>query len=465
VTHAATGEDPEFMAHLIAWNDEHGQVRDSKVALPVLFVQAYTKPDELRENGLAALAKLDPRNLVKACRFMRESPRRAGGARALRRVVERYLRVREENWAWWERTAVQHRASLKTLYALNRIKPNAMAEMILFQRMRPKGTIFFDIAELHNMSPVQAAGTILERKIPFLIAVGALGPKAKDEHLLIALIERMSPTELVTNSKMLKKLGVETIPALRAAYAQATEKASTSKKTTLKAGRASRAVGDSKTGKALEKLQEKQIDSLKGIEGDWLILADKSSSMQHAIEASRHIAATLARFVKGEVHLVFFDTSPRAVDVTGKTLEEIRKLTGHVSASGATSIGCGMQWARDKSLNVDGIAIVTDLAENNYPAFAPTYRRYCEETSKDPPVYLYVLGSPYEQSAWIFQFQETLRREAIDPQIFDLRGAAVDYYSLPNLVQTMRSNRYSLIDEIMAVPLLKLEEVLKKRAA
>ena len=48
---------------------------------------------------------------------------------------------------------------------------------------------------------------------------------------------------------------------------------------------------------------------------------------------------------------------------------------------------------------------------------------------------------------------------------FDLRRTGVDYYSLPNLVQTMRSNRYSLIDEIMQVPLLTLAEVLKKRVA
>ncbi len=471
----AIQEDPEFVAHLIAWNLEHGQIRDSKVALPVLFVACRSERDELYENALAAIASLDPRNLVRAFRFAREQSMFSATwhMRTVRQTVEKYLRAREANWAWWERTAVQHRNSMKELYALCHIKSHPMAQWVLFGtqgKMKanpryPKGTIFADIAALKGMSPTAAAGTIMKRRIPFLVAFGALGEKIKEEDTVLALIGAMSPTELVTNTKLLEKLGVKDRPALRAAFAEGLAKAAKSKKTPLKAGRAAKALGDSKLAKKMEKLQEDQIDTQKGVEGDWLVLADKSSSMTSAIEASRHIAATLARFVKGEVHLVFFDTSPRHVDVTGKSLEEIQRVTAHVSASGATSIGCGMQWAREKGLNVDGIAIVTDLAENNTPAFAPTYRRYCQEMSKDPPVYLYVLGSPYEQTAWIHQFQGTLSTHNIDPQVFDLRGSTVDYYSLPNLVQTMRSNRYSLIDEIMEVPLLKLEEVLKKRAA
>jgi hypothetical protein len=275
----------------------------------------------------------------------------------------------------------------------------------------------------------------------------------------------MSPTELTTNAKLLGKLEVETSPVLRAAFREGLERAAKSKKTPLKAGRAAKAMGDSKLAKKMENLQERQIDSQKGVEGDWLVLADCSASMEDSIEVARHISATLVRFVKGAVHLVFFNTAPRHIDVSGKTLEEIKALTRYVTANGATSIGCGMQWARDEGINVDGIAIVSDMAENNTPSFASTYRGYCEKLSKEPTVYLYVLGSQYEQTTWIHQFETSLMKHSIDAQAFDLRGSGVDYYSLPNLVQTMRTNRYSLVDEIMAVPLLKLEDVLKKRVA
>jgi hypothetical protein len=45
-------------------------------------------------------------------------------------------------------------------------------------------------------------------------------------------------------------------------------------------------------------------------------------------------------------------------------------------------------------------------------------------------------------------------------QTFDIRGG-VDYYSLPNLASTMRTKTYGLVDEIMATPLLSLNDVLK----
>jgi len=46
------------------------------------------------------------------------------------------------------------------------------------------------------------------------------------------------------------------------------------------------------------------------------VLGDKSGSMAACIEASRIIAATLAKVVKGKVHLIYFDTSPRYIDAT-----------------------------------------------------------------------------------------------------------------------------------------------------
>jgi hypothetical protein len=42
---------------------------------------------------------------------------------------------------------------------------------------------------------------------------------------------------------------------------------------------------------------------------------------------------------------------------------------------------------------------------------------------------------------------------------FDLTHGEVDYYSIPNLVQTMHANPFSLIDKIMACPLVTLDQV------
>lgn len=118
------------------------------------------------------------------------------------------------------------------------------------------------------MSAGEAAGTILERKIPFLVALGTLGAKARDEKLVLALIERMSPTELVTNTGMLEKLGMKSRPVLRAAFEKGLEKAAKSKKNTLKTTRAAETVKDEGLKAKLQNLQEKQIKAGGGVDGD-----------------------------------------------------------------------------------------------------------------------------------------------------------------------------------------------------
>jgi hypothetical protein len=480
----AAQEDCEFLAHLIAWNERNGQIRDSKVALPVISLSVPTFETELVENSLAHLAKLDPRNLVRAVRFAL-SLRSASELQHIqvygaspwsvsstsipalqyrrghyRRLVERYLREREDNMGWFNRTALQHRDSLKALYSLFHVKPSEPANVILNKRHLDKtpaeyrpGSVFEAVANLKNMSPLEAAGAILEFKIPFLIASGALQSKMKDESLVLALINQMSPSELVNNTAMLERLGIKEKPALRAAFEAALAKAATSKKNTLKATKAAEAVTDEKLKAKLQNLQEQQIKAAGGIDGNWLVLGDKSGSMSASIEAARHVAATLAKFVKGKVHLVFFDTMPRYLDVTGKTYDEILKLTRLVQASGGTSIGCGVQYAIDNNFEVDGIAIVSDGEENRSPMFAGVYQTLARSLGKEPPVYYYKVGG----SGWV-EFTSLLKATGIDYQQFDL-GPTVDYYSLPAIVQTMRTNRYSLVDEIMQVPLLTLDEV------
>jgi len=305
------------------------------------------------------------------------------------------------------------------------------------------------------MAPTEAAGAILKFKIPFLIAAGALEKKAKEPDLLLALIDRMSPTELTTNVKMLEKLGMKSNPALRGAFDKAMEKAASSRQNTLKTTQAVDAVEDEGLKERLRGLQKKQIAAAGGPEGDWLVLADKSGSMAQAIEIARHVAASLAAFVKGKVYLVFFDINPMTVDVTGLSIDQVQKATCHIRAGGGTSIGCGLNRMLQEKIALDGIAIVSDGGENSAPIFSDVYKRYTAFVDKDVPVYFYdTYGDIY--------FTQSMNQAGIEMQKFDLRGK-VDYYSIPNLVQTMRSNRYSLVDEIMATPLLSVSDVLKNR--
>jgi len=467
IGHEAAKQDPEFLAHLISWNHIKGQVRDSKVALPIVSLSCSDFAGDFVQNSLAHLASLDPRNLVKALHFGREI-KTHGHGRAIKRMVREYLRARERNWGWWEKQAVQHRDSLRTLYSESHTDPAPMANAVLFGPSKfnpnkipvPAGTIFGALKQLKNMSPAEAAGTIMEKRIPLLIAMGALGAKAKDPEVVLALIGRMTSTELVTNTGFLEKCGVKTNPILRSAFEAGLVKLASSKKNVLKTSRAAEFIADEGLSAKLKAVQEKQLDNM-SLEGDWLVLGDKSSSMGAAIEGARHAAGVLARMAAGKVYLVFFDVVPTFYDVSGKTYDEIVNITKHICAGGGTSIGCGVQYIVDKKLEVDGIAVVSDAEENSAPRFTDAYKALTKQLDKSIPVYLYRFATNMRSSAEV-NLADSCRRNDVDLHEFDCTGA-FDYYSLPNLVQTMRTNRYSLVDEIMSSKLLTIEDVLNTR--
>lgn len=465
VSTKAVKQDPEFFAHLVAWNAKNGQIRDAKVALPViaLAVRSQDTDPELLENAAAHIADLDPRMLVRAFTFSRGIH---GPTRLARRLVQRYLRDLEVNRGDWERTAVQHRASLKFLYGRRdlRVAPagvkGSWADEILFKQHYAAGSVFEKIAQLHKMSPIEAAGTIQKYHIPFLILQGALGAKLKEPDIALAMINSMSATELVTNMSLLEKMGVKTNPALRGALETAIGKASGSKKNVLKTAKAatfaSEVLGNESLATKMKVLQEKQLDNFTNVEGNWLVFGDCSASMQTSIDLARSVASFLARVVKGKVHLVFGNTSPRHIDATGKSHEEILKATRLVVASGNTSIGCGLQYLLDNKIEVDGIVLVSDGGENTAPYFTSVYTRYSALMAKEVPVYFYRV--PGDRN----RLTDSCSSASIELQEFDLTSGAVDTYSIPNLVVTMRTNRYGLIQAIMDTPLRTLDEVLKR---
>lgn len=468
----AVQSDPEFFGHLVAWNHNKGQVRDAQVALPVIALLGATDP-ELADNALAHMAILGPREFVRALEFAKDIK---VPTRMVKRLVHRYLLDLEKDTHEWNRTALQHRRTLHRLYSLYDVPPGGAKtptdityeKAVIFGQATdvdgkkiklelPPGP-FRALAALQTMSPEEIAGTIQKYRIPDLIARGALGVKAKDPDVVVALIARMTPTQLVTNMKWLEKVGVKTVPALRAALeaklAEAANQKGKKPAATLKTTRAAEAIDDEALSGKLRVLQEKQLDALKGIDGNWLVLGDRSPSMGDAIPAAVEISAVLSRMVKGQVHLIFFDSHPQYFDATGKTFEELKALTKRVTMGSSTSIGCGVQYCLDKGFEIDGIAIVSDGEENRHPDFVTTYQKLAKKQDSDPTVYFYKIrgtGQPLVMEC---------QRAKIDLQLFDVQRQ--DYYSLPNLVQTMRAQRYSLTDEIMAVPFRTLDGVLKR---
>jgi hypothetical protein len=460
----AAAEDPEFYAHLVAWDAEKGQVRDAHVALPVialapqpmLALLASAMAEECVENALAHLAALTPRQFTQAVSFWRDQ--RAGkGLR--RRLVARYLRDLEADEAEFDRVAVLHRHTLQRLYALYHVKPSPRAAAVVVRGEAPSGSVFEVVRLLKTWSAEQIAAVLAQWRVPFLVALGALEQRAKEPEVLKALIAIMSPTDLTNFATTLAGLGVTAEnPEVHALYLAALRRPAKQARprATLKTTRAAAAVTDEKVKTAMGERQEQQIEaSMAAVKGRWLVLGDKSGSMTAAIDVARQVAAILARACES-VRLVFFDTAPRSYDVSaGVTLAGIAAATRGVSASGGTDIACGLQWAADNNVEVNGIAIVSDGGDYGMRV-GQTYRRYCEKLGVEPTVYFYQTDGESDR------LSSQCQAAGIDLQTYDLRAGRVDYHSLPNLVQTMRVGRYQLLDEVMATPLKTLDEVLRR---
>lgn len=460
----AIDADAEFVAHLTRWNHAKGQVRDAKIALPVATLLNRQQPSEFIENALALLADLPPRMFEQALAFAKSQ---RAPDRLLRRLVERYLREKEVDRREWDRVALQHRDTMRSLYGRYHVAPGGKAgsyeDLTLMRHQAEKGK--FAVVRTLATLPAQLIGNAVKTyRLPFLVVRGALGPRAQEQDVALALLQAMTANELVTNTRALQRMGIKTDPVLRAAYEQkiaelGTKPQKKGKTATLKTTRAAEALkadGDEVLASKLHAAQERQLQQLGGIDGDWLVLGDRSPSMREAIDVAMQICGVLSRMVSGKVHLVLFDEMPKYYDMTGLTYEQVKDRLKNVSLGSATSCGVGLDYLITQGLTVDGIAIVSDGGHNRQPDFSTAYAKYVKKFETEPTVYFYDV--PGDRDV----LSPELDRAKVQYEKFDLRKQTIDYYSLPNLVQTMRVNRYSLADEIAAMPLATLDQVLPK---
>jgi DNA-binding MarR family transcriptional regulator len=483
---SACSQDPEFLAHVISWDFINGQIKDTKIALPVITIASREFPDELVENSLAHLAMQPPRELLKALRFSIDSSAPARRQKKLESVIRSYLAYKEREPGKWNRLAVRHRRSLKSLYALTHTKmPEWVADILVHGRYIP-GSIFADISNLHRMASAQAAATIAKWHLSPLIVSGAMaGSKVQGESNVVqATMEQMSDTEVVTRVKSLEKKGLSRDAGLKETFRKKVAKATKSSKATLKTSIAAEEVEDESIKTMLRELQERQIqaqkDAGRGIDGNWLVISDRSLSQDVAIKLGVHVAATIAKFVTGKVHLVFCNREATPMDVTGKSLEQIMGQAKFIVAHGNTSYGIGLSWATEKRLSLDGVVIVGDGGENTSPLFFHAYEAYQKIMDKNLPVYFYQTycepryantpgGNPRNfenlmSGGTIGYGYTTGAKTPIPVTKFDFTSGKIDFYSLPNVVQSMNASRFGVVEKIMACPLVTLEQVIPQMA-
>lgn len=483
--------DPLFYVRLAAWYNDHGDVRDHKE----LFVANLSLSgfEGHRDVGLALLRKLPPYELARVVDFIhgrkktrmvpiagkterRQKAQQKLGAktkaksedvkpekpqlepkieefglfknvpRSLKTEVVRYLREREADPDWFDSTALVARKYLKRLYAVLHIEPGERAQKILFENDPPPDSRLFALRELAKAeNPIEQARAIVEQRIPYRIASTVI--KQMTPTVLLALIERMSPQELINNLGSLKRRGAFDNADLKALIeAKLADAKTATRVSALKAEEAVGAAGVSADVRAqLEAIADTQIKAKGRITRPTALLVDKSASMDQAIELGKRIGAMISTICADKLYVYAFDTMAYEIAGQGGDLAAWERAFRGIKAGGGTSCGVPLANMRRKQQYVEQIIMITDEGENTPPLFVNELAEYKRELKADPSVCL--VRTPGGAK----HLESQCRTAAIQVDVFQFGG---DYYSLPNLIPLLtRPSKMELLMEIMEYPL------------
>jgi len=456
-------QDPLFYRQLASWYWDKGEIRDHKEMFIVNL--ALSNFEGNRDIGLAFLRMLPPYQVRRVLDFVRgwqtyipEKERKEKKAvkhglfrnvpRSMRTEITRYLRERESNDNNLDSAVVAARNHLKRLYAVLRIEPSPRAQRILFDDDPPEDSKLYTLKLIAKTKhPANQAKLIIEHKIPYRIASTVI--KTLTPTVLLALINAMSPQELINNVSSLQKRGAFDNPDVKKLIEAKLEKAKKSKRVSAyKAKEAAKVADVSKdVKKKLEDVTEAQIKKTK-IKRPTALLIDKSLSLSNAIELGKKIAAMLSTICEKDLWVYAFDSMVYPISHPSDiSLTSWEKAFQGINAGGNTSCGVAVaKMTRDKRY-VEQIIMVTDGGENEPPFFVDAFEKYRTALAVEPNVcFVKVDGAQYSE-----HIEEECKRRGILFDSFRFRG---DYYALPNLLPLVsKPSKLELLEEIMSWPL------------
>ena len=492
--------DPRFYVRLAAWYADHGDVRDHQEMFVICL--SLSQVEGHRDVGLALLRRLPPYQLARVVDFIkgRQVKRRVpvGGAtpvsaapaeaasgagatsgtatagrrgrkgsskpsapmetkveqvglfvnvpRSMRTEIERYLREREARPEKFDQAALHARSAIKRLYAGLHIRPGTRAQALLFSEEAPEGSVFAAMRAIRQAeSPAEQARAIVEHRIPYRVATSLITQMSPT--VLAALVEVMTPQEVINSVGSLKARGAFDNDDVKALVEAKLEAAKSDKRVSAYKAKVAVAAADV-SGELAEKLDavtEAQVRAKGRITRSTALMIDKSGSMNVAIELGRQLGAMISAISDAELVAYAFDTIAYPIEPQGASLADWEKALTGITAGGGTSCGVAIEMMRRKGQRVEQFILVTDEGENQAPLFANAYKAYSEETQTRPDVILVKVGHA----------TNTLERACatlgVAPSVFRFSG---DYYALPNLIPLLQ--RPSMVDvllEILEYPL------------
>lgn len=474
-------KDPRFYVRLAAWYHDKGEVRDHKEMFVVTL--ALSSFDGHRDVGLALLRKMPPYQVARIVDFIHgrketrrktvtevTKPARGPGRhkpvekvkvvrepltdfglfrsvpRSMRTEVERYLREREANPEWFDSTVLVARKALKRLYGVLHVKPGERAQAILFDEKPPADSRLAALKRIANAAtPDQAAEAVMAARVPFRVAVSVL-PEITPK-VLEALVDRMTPQEVINNLGLLQRHGAMANLEVRALIELKLEEAKADRRvSSLKADRAVSAANVSdEIREKLEEISDVQLKAKGRLRRSTGLLVDKSGSMEVAIDAGKRIAAMLSSVCEKELYVYAFDTMAYSIEAAGRDWASWKRAFEGINASGETSVGVSLELMRRRKQAVEQLIVVTDEEEYNPPFFVESFLKYRQELKCDPAICFVKVPDSTTK------LEDQCKRAGLAYSVFEFGG---DYYSLPNLIAMIEPpSQLDLLLDIMGWPL------------
>ena len=493
--------DPLFYARLAAWYARNGDVRDHREMFVVNL--CLSQFDGHRAVGLALLRRMPPYQVARVVDFIKGTPARkprviktakavetvavtpnlaaralavlrrapAGAAtrqKAAQRAAEKarpkglgrniprsmkteiagYLHGRENDAASFDMATLHARGALKRLYAGLHIAPGPRAQAILFDDNPPEDSALFALKLIANEAdPSAQARALAQFKIPYRVAVSVI--KNLTPMTLAALINAMSPQEVVNNVASLKKRGAFDNADLKSLIEAKLKQAQTDGRVSAyKAQVASDAAGaDAELSAQLDAITDAQVKSKGSISRPTAMLIDKSGSMDVAIDVGKRLGAMISTICESGLWVYAFDTMAYPIEVAGENVSDWERALNGIRAGGATSCGAAIAWMEKKEQRVEQIIMITDERENNGPRFRDALRKYQEAMKVAVDVVFVKVGGSGDA------LEKDCEELGVPYRAFDFAG---DYYALPNLLPLLtRPSMLELLMEILEFPLPK----------
>ncbi len=470
VHQAMLAQDPLFYVHLAAWYAAEGEVRDHQEMFVVnLALSDFQDADGVRHRdvGLALLRELPPYQVGRVLDFVKGRVARRkvthdgkeeivtekrglfrNVPRSLKTEITRYLREREANPERFDGAALHARKTLKRLYASLHIQPGARAQAILFADNPPLDSRLYALKVIGKaQTPAEQARAIVENAIPYRVAATLI--KQMTPTVLVALINSMSPQEVINSLGSLKRHGAFENADVKALIEDKLAQAkSDTRVSAYKAKVAAEAIGaGSDLTEKLAAVTEAQVKAAGAIKRPTAILIDKSGSMNVAIEVGKQLCAMVSTICQADLFAYAFDTVAYPVKPRNATLAEWEKALKGIKAGGSTSCGVAVEQMRKHKQRVEQIVMITDEQENSAPLFENAYREYAEAMNTRPDVIFVKVGGASDT------LERVCAKLGIAPNAFTFKG---DYYALPNVIPMLtRPSTSELVMEILAYPLPK----------